>query len=86
MTGPDHGVPPPPSPLQAPRQPVFTGLPAVIGLLLALMIGAHLMDWWSVEQGAGAFHRWLVDAAAVRTGEPAQCFGSGRLGGLAANT
>lgn len=84
MSGPDHGAPPPPQPpLQTPRQPVFTGIPPVIGLLLAVMIGAHVVEWWSLNQGGGAVHRWLVDAGAVRTGESAQRFGYGPLGGFA---
>ncbi|MCH8490078.1 MAG: rhomboid family intramembrane serine protease [Oceanicaulis sp.] len=82
MTGPDPDNRPPP-PLQAPRQPMFTGLPPVIAVLLAVMFGAHALEWWSVNQGDGGFHRWLVDTAAVRTGETAARFGSGPLGGFA---
>lgn len=82
MTGPEPDTRPQP-PLQAPRQPILTGLPPVIALLLAVMIGAQGLDWWSVNQGDGAFHRWLVDTAAVRTGETAARYGSGPLGGFA---
>jgi len=85
MTGPDPDSrpTPPPPPLQAPRQPILTGLPPVIALLLAVMVGVHTLDWWSVNQGDGAFHGWLVDTAAVRTGETADRFGPGPLGGFA---
>jgi membrane associated rhomboid family serine protease len=82
MTGPEPDTRPQ-TPLQAPRQPILTGLPPVIALLLAVMIGAQGLDWWSVNQGDGAFHRWLVDTAAVRTGETAARYGSGPLGGFA---
>jgi membrane associated rhomboid family serine protease len=82
MTGPDSATRPEP-PLQAPRQPILTGLPPVIALLLAAMAGAHVLEWWSLEHGDGGFHRWLVDAAAVRTGDTAERYGSGPLGGFA---
>ncbi len=82
MTGPDSDTRPEP-PMQAPRQPILVGLPPVIALLLAAMVGAHVLEWWSLEHGDGGFHRWLVDAAAVRTGDTAERYGSGPLGGFA---